>query len=203
MKLKFKALALALLTGFFATSAYAANCSSPGKFIEALSGDVVKVIESSTSETGKEAQLTSLFKRNVNTSWMSKFVIGRKWKDLTPAQQTKFTSKYSDYLVASYVPTFKKYSGEKITVGSVKPMESEGDFMVNTTIERPSKESVIVNYRVRKDGSCYKIGDIVAEGISLLNAQRQDFSAVLSSKGFDGLIESLDKKINAPAVASN
>lgn len=194
-------LALGLCISF--SNAAAANCANPQKFVEGLSGDVIKVIESKSSEAGKEAQLTSLFKRNVNTNWMGKFVLGRNWKELTPAQQNKYLSKYSDYLVASYVPTFKKYSGEKITVGSVKQLEKDGEFVVHTTIARPEKESVIVNYRVKKEGACYKINDIVAEGISLLNAQRQDFSSVFSSKGFDGLMESLDRKINAPAVAAN
>lgn len=203
MTLNFKALAIALLTISFAGSAAATNCSAPDKFVESLSGEVVKVIESPASESSKEAQLTSVFRKNVNTAWMAKFVLGRNWKELTPAQQGKFTSKYSDYLVASYVPTFKKYSGEKITVTGTKPLEKDGEFMVATAIERSGKAAVLVNYRLRKEGGCYKVGDIVAEGISLLNAQRQDFSSVFSSKGFDGLIESLDAKIKAPAVASN
>jgi phospholipid transport system substrate-binding protein len=192
---------LAAMVAFTSVNAAAADCSSPEKYVQSLSNEVVAVIQGGAADSAKEAQLTNIFKRIVDTNWMGKFVLGRNWKSLTPDQQSTYLSKYSEYLVASYVPTFRRYSGEKINIGGSTNLEKEGEFNVNTTIARPGKESVVVNYRVRKDGSCYKVTDIVAEGISLINTQRQDFGAVFARKGYDGLIESLNRKIAAPATA--
>lgn len=199
---KLLSLTLAAMIAFTSAKAEAADCSSPEKYIETLSSEVVSVIQGGGTDATKEAQLTTIFKRIVDTNWMGKFVLGRNWKTLTPEQQNAYLGKYSDYLVASYVPTFRKYSGEKINVAGATPLEKQGEFNVNTTIDRPGKESVIVNYRVRKEGTCYKVTDIVAEGISLINTQRQDFGAVFGRKGYDGLIDSLNRKIAAPNAAA-
>ncbi len=185
------------------SAANAADCSSPQKYVDSLSKEVVAVIQAGGTDSAKEAKLTGIFKNIVDTNWMGKFVLGRNWKSLTPDQQSIYLKKYADYLVASYVPTFRKYSGEKINVGAATALEKEGEYSVATTIERPGKESVAVNYRVRKEGGCYKVSDINAEGISLINTQRQDFGAVFSRKGYDGLIESLNRKIAAPAEATS
>lgn len=195
---KLHSLLLAAALALFTTAAQAGNCSAPDKYVESLSNDVINVIQNGGADAAKEAQLTALFKKTVDSNWMGKFVLGRGWTTLTPDQQKIYLGKYTDYLVASYVPTFRKYSGEKIAVQGTKALEKDGEFTVDTTIDRPGKEAVKVNYRLRKEGGCYKVTDIIAEGISLINTQRQDFGAVFSRKGYDGLIESLDRKIAQP-----
>lgn len=196
------AVSLALFTANANINASAADCSSPQKYVESLSNDVVNVIKSGAADKAKEDKLTGIFKSVVDSNWMGKFVMGRNWKGLTEDQQKTYLGKYSQYLIASYVPIFREYSGEKVAVNSAKSLEKEGDFMVDTLIDRPGKESVVVNYRVRKAGSCYKVTDILAEGISLINTQRQDFNAVFTRKGYDGLIDSLNAKIAAPQAAA-
>lgn len=192
--------AFAASIAVFSTNSLAADCSAPDKYVGSLSGEVVKVIEGTAADSAKEAQLTAIFKKTVDANFMGKFVLGRNWNTLTPEQQKIYLGKYSEYLVASYVPTFRRYSGEKINVLSSKPMEKAGEFSVATSIERDAKQPVLVTYRIRKEGGCYKVTDIVAEGISLINTQRQDFGAVFSRKGYDGLIESLNRKIEAGAA---
>jgi phospholipid transport system substrate-binding protein len=197
-----KKFALALILSLFAASANAADCSSPENYVSSLSSQVINIAGSKVSDKAKEAQLTSLFKSVVNTSWMGKFVLGRNWNTITPAQQNKYIAVYGNYLAASYVPIFKKYNGEKIEVKGSKPSEREGEFLVSSVIVR-TNDKIPVNYRIKKIGSCYKVNDIIAEGISLLNTQRQDFSAVFAAKGYDGLMEALTKKAEVPVVAAN
>ena len=200
---KFSTIALAAIIVFASANAKAADCSSPEKYVSSLSDEVVTVIQNGGDDAAKEAKLTKIFKNIVDTSWMGKFVLGRNWKTLTPDQQKTYLTKYADYLVASYIPTFRKYSGEKVNILSSAKLEQPDEFNVATTIERPGKEGVSVNYRVRKQAGCYKVADIVAEGISLINTQRQDFGAVFGRTGYDGLIQSLDRKIAAPSEVSS
>jgi phospholipid transport system substrate-binding protein len=68
--------------------------------------------------------------------------------------------------------------------------------LLESSIIRPGKPSIRVDWRIEKGGQGYKILDIVAEGTSLAIAQRADYTAVLqqSSGQFDGLIKALRDK---------
>jgi phospholipid transport system substrate-binding protein len=52
-----------------------------------------------------------------------------------------------------------------------------------------------VEYRIKETNSGYKIRDIIAEGISLLNTERTEFSSALNSKDIYALNDLLRTKI--------
>ncbi|PIR34473.1 MAG: hypothetical protein COV36_00690 [Alphaproteobacteria bacterium CG11_big_fil_rev_8_21_14_0_20_44_7] len=178
-----------------ASLAIKASCESPEQYVEDISNDVINIIKDTTlTEEKKSRDLSSLFKAYVDTKWMGKFALGKNWRNITPDEQKRYLSAYETYLLNSYIPIFKEYSGEEIQVIASKPLARENEHMIQTNIKRPAKADVKVNYRIRKTNSCYKIQDIVAEGVSLINTQRQDFSSVYNRDGISVLIESLESK---------
>jgi len=172
--------------------ASAIECADPKAFVESVRDSVLAVIKSPASDTEKQTQLDKAFRDTADTEWMSKFVLGRNYSKLTPEQQAEYSKVYTDFLSASYVQRFREYNGDVITVNSVKP--NNEDFNVDTTINRPGKAAINVNYRVHKSGNCFKVIDVVAEGVSLISTQRQDFTAAFGQRGYDGLIEVLKTK---------
>lgn len=44
----------------------------------------------------------------------------------------------------------------------------------------------------------YRIGDIITEGISVLNSQQSEFNGVISSREIDALITELKQKLEKP-----
>jgi len=175
-----------------ATPAIAADCSDPKAFVTSVKDDVLAILSSQSSDDEKRSKLDADFRQVADTEWMSKFVMGRNYSKLTPEQQNEYAGVYADYLSASYVEKFRQYNGETITINSVKQVND--DTNVDTTINRKDKAPVDVTYRIRKGASCLKVADIVAEGVSLINTQRQDFASVFNSQGYDGLIQVLKNK---------
>lgn len=174
------------------SSAHALDCSEPKAYVDSVKTDVLNVLSSQDSDAQKQAKLDSTFRQVADIDFMAKFVLGRNYSQLTPEQQAQYSKVYADYLTASYVQRFREYNGETVVVNAVKPVNN--DFVVDTTINRPSKAPVDVSYRLRKEGGCFKISDIVAEGVSLINTQRQDFNSAFGQRGFDGLIQLLKDK---------
>lgn len=172
--------------------AHAYDCSEPKNYVTSVRDTVLDVINGQGSDADKHAKLDSIFRETADTQWMSKFVLGRNYAKLTPEQQTEYAGVYTDYLSASYVDRFRQYNGEEITVTGVKPVND--DFNVDTTIKRQGKAPVNVTYRIRKASECFKVGDIVAEGVSLINTQRQDFASAFNGRGYDGLVQLLKDK---------
>ena len=76
-------------------------------------------------------------------------------------------------------------------------------FIVNMEILRPSGQPPIkVDYLVHKINSNkedpYRIGDIITEGISILNSQQAEFHSVISSRGIESLIDELNNRMQVP-----
>ena len=68
---------------------------------------------------------------------------------------------------------------------------------------RPSGPPIDAEWRVRVIHGEYRIIDITIEGVSMAVTKRSEFSAVIQSKGIDGLIAALRVRANKmPATAS-
>ncbi|PIR37347.1 MAG: hypothetical protein COV35_09640 [Alphaproteobacteria bacterium CG11_big_fil_rev_8_21_14_0_20_39_49] len=175
-----------------------AKASTEGakQFIKEVSGKAIELIKSNdTNELIKEQQLSKLFEDSVDTDWISKFVIGKYWRDASDAQKTVYLELHRQFLINSYVPKFKNYTNQQILFKNTFD-EGSNEFLVETEIVQEDGTAVKVDYRVRKiDNAEYKIFDVIAEGISLINTQRSEFASILSRKGVDYLIKKLKTKV--------
>jgi phospholipid transport system substrate-binding protein len=171
---------------------------TPKEFTENVANEAVKIIESKKTEDEKEKSLIALFKQNVDTDWMARFTMGKYFRQATPEQQSKFKELYRDFVIYSYIPKFRAYSGEKIDVNQViKDEQSEEFYTVKTNLKTDKSKTgtVLVDYKLRKIGDSFKIVDIIGEGISLISTQRSDFATPLSEQGIDAFLEKLSVKV--------
>ena len=75
---------------------------------------------------------------------------------------------------------------------------------MHTRIGRPSGPPLECDWRVRQRDGKLRIIDVMVEGVSMAVTQRSEFSAVIKSRGFDGLLSALRARTNKiSAVASN
>ena len=178
------------------TNRFAAQ--TPKEFAESVADKVVAIIEAPKSEEAREADLVNLFKQNVDSDYMGRFAMGKYFRQATPAQQKKYLSLYRDYVIYSYIPKFRLYAGEKMTVNQTIQDDAEL-FTVKTTLKttKSATGSVLVDYKLKKAGGTYKIVDVIGEGISLITTQRSDFSAPLSDKGIEWFVGRLEEKVIA------
>jgi phospholipid transport system substrate-binding protein len=184
------------LTVFAPLASNADNSNNPKEFIEGISNQVVSIITSKKSDDAKQNELIAMFKQNVDTDFMGRFAMGKFFRQATPEQQKKFLSLYRDYVIYLYIPRFKQYSGEKIDVTQVIK-DADDLFTVKSSLktDKSSTGSVLVDYKVKKNGKGFKIIDIIGEGISLITTQRSDFATPLQERGVDDFIARLSAKV--------
>ena len=63
-------------------------------------------------------------------------------------------------------------------------------------ISKKDKQEIKIDWRVFKLKDKLVIRDLVIEGLSLAKTQREEFNSIITSKGFDGLITSLNDFIS-------
>lgn len=167
------------------------------EFIEELGREVIQIVANNSEDLNrKTAELSSLFFQTIDVKWIGKFAMGRYYKELSPEQQIKYDSLFSQYLLNSYLPYFMKYTQETMQIVNVSN-HSANEYLVQTEIIRINKEAFKVQYMVRfNENGSYSIFDIIVEGVSLINTKRSEFNSIISSSRVDNLIALLQKKIN-------
>jgi phospholipid transport system substrate-binding protein len=170
------------------------------KELKAYVQDIVQksyeiVNNKSLSSQQKREKSSNLIKSHLHLDWMAKYSLGRHKKAIPEAKIQEFIKVYSLFVVKAYADIASNYKGEKAIIKNIKQIDDEL-FIVNSEFVKPGAQSPIkVDYLVHKiEGKKqdpYLVGDIITEGISILNSQQAEFNSVISSHGIDWLIEDL------------
>jgi phospholipid transport system substrate-binding protein len=190
---------------------YANNPEDAKTFVQSTSARVESLLKQRKPSKETENKLNAIFLEVADVDWIGKFVIGKYWQSLDERQKIDYLQNYKKYLLASYVPLFKNYNGQKVAIRGIKKL-SDDQYVVVTEIksadanyddyDRPNPDSdqqgqsYKVEYRIKYDGGNFKMRDIVAEGVSMLATQRSEFASILNNSGYNALIEKLAEKGN-------
>ncbi len=122
--------------------------------------------------------------------------VGAFWSSLPPAQQQTLLQVFRNYTVANYVANFHSYKGRVIRVApTTRAVGNEQ--VVTTTITKPGRDALRIDYVMRNEASGWKIVDVLLDGtISRVAVQRSDFASLVSAGDASRLIALLKKKIS-------
>lgn len=196
MKILLSAVFSLLISFALLSNSYASEEENIQSFLQNVTDSSLAIIKSDEAdESKKEEGLTVLFLDSVDTRYVGRYVLGKYWKSLNEDKQQHYLDLYTKFVISSYVPKFREYSGEKVAIDSVTK-DGKG-YLVKSRVIREPAANISVDYKVYKKNGKYQIYDIIAEGISLSITQRSDFSSMISRKSLDYFLERLEKKVNS------
>ena len=164
-------------------------------FVKQLGDDALRLLvsDATTDETRRET-LRDLLRRGFDLKTIGRAVLGPHWKQADAEQQARYLAAFEEFIVTTYSVRLKDYAGETFEVLNERPIDDK-DTLVLTKINRPNREPLRVDYRVRRRDADLRIVDVLVEGVSMLTSQRQEFSSVVQRKGVDGLIADLEQRV--------
>ncbi|MEJ2684133.1 MAG: ABC transporter substrate-binding protein [Candidatus Sulfobium sp.] len=123
---------------------------------------------------------------------MAKRSLGIYWRKRTPQERDEFVPLYKDLLNRTYMRKVERYTNEKI----IYTDESiQGDYaVVRTRVETNTGTQIPLEYRLMKKDGKWVVYDVVIEGVSLVNNYRSQFSQIIRSDSYAGLVKRLKKK---------
>ena len=186
-----------LLSSFLvvASQGFAAAPTEPVAQLEPLVDRVISVLNEQKGGGDPEATMDKLMviaEEGFDIREMSKRVIGKKWRNLTPEQRDEFTGLFTELLKYVYVSQFGLYSGQTIEYGRQRIKGNRAQ--VDTAVV-DSEMKIPVSYIMKLNGDKWQIYDVVAEGISLVRNYHEQFQSILRRDGFEGLTEKLEQRI--------
>lgn len=193
--------AFALLFTCFATQAKQVdNKQPPAQFVQALADQTLSVVKNdSAAQAGDRQAINKLVDQYVlpyvNFEKTTRLATGRSWRDATPTQREQLVNAFKNTLIRTYSGALANV--DKLSAISVSPFRGDAnaaDVVVRSTITQSNGPAVGVDYRMENTPAGWKIYDLNVEGIWLIQNYRNQFAQLISEKGIDGLIETLNNQ---------
>ncbi|MEO8602709.1 MAG: ABC transporter substrate-binding protein [bacterium] len=182
--------AMLVAVSLFATVAARGDDAAAAAVIEGFDAALLSVMKDAKAlgYQGRYDRLAPVLQRTFDFEFMSRFVIGTGWQDLTPADQQRWTAAFTQATIATYAGRFTGWGGEQFKMLGQEAAPQDTLF-VKTMVDRPDAEDVELTYRMRKTDAGWRVVDVYQKGtVSELALRRSEYSAVLKRDGFEKLL---------------
>jgi len=137
----------------------------------------------------------------VQIKYAGALVLGRYYKDATPAQRDAYFSAFGDYLAQAYGQALALYHGQTYQIAPEQPLGNATIIAIRVTItDTNGQPPVRLDFQWRKNSRTgeWQAYDMIAEGVSMITTKQNEWGDVLRQKGIDGLTERLKAYANEP-----
>ncbi|HEX6439234.1 MAG TPA: ABC transporter substrate-binding protein [Candidatus Binatia bacterium] len=173
------------------------QAGAPTEEIRTAIDQGVQILKSAKLDNSKQrAQVIDQLREIVYTRFdfeeMAKRSLGSHWRRLNPTQQKEFVTAFTDLLETTYADKIDLYEGQQVEYTGETIDKNYAE--VNTKVIGKNRESYSVDYRLHQAGGKWRIYDVVAENISLVNNYRSQFNRIVVNSSFEELIKRIKQK---------
>jgi phospholipid transport system substrate-binding protein len=191
-------LGLLIYAIFLVGALYAAKTGPATEAVRQTIDQVLAILEdpelkSPDRAAERRAKLEEVIGQRFDYKEMGKRTLASHWKKMDSSQQEEFVTLFQSFLSNSYAGNIDGYSGQKIEY--VKERH-KGNFAEVQTRVVSSKGELPLDYRLLNKNGDYRVYDVVIDGISLVKNYRGQFSRIIKTSSYDGLIAKLRIKTN-------
>lgn len=112
--------------------------------------------------------------------------LGPNWRRLTPEQRKEFVATFTALLEKTYADQIDLYEGQQVVFSGEN---IDGNYaQVESKIIDKNGQNYSVVYRLHRVDGKWRIYDVVAENISVVNNYRSQFNRVIARSSFEELL---------------
>jgi len=172
---------------------------APDEQVRNVTNEVLAIVRNDKSiQAGDTNKVLALVDEKVLPHFdfrrMTSLAVGRDWRSASPEQQERLIAAFRTLLVRTYSNALTQYRNQTIEVKPLRNYSGEKTVRVSTEVRQPGAQPVLLDYSLGQSDQGWKIFDVTVAGVSLVTNYRSSFSEEISTKGIDGLIDSLEAK---------
>lgn len=177
-----------------------AAVKSPQELIEDTSNQVTTALRENKAELqADKSKLYGLVHEIVlphfDFDLMSRWVLGKYWRQATPEQRRQFINEFRTLLVRSYAGALLEYADEDIVFPPAPEVAEDAEkATVRSVVEPRGQASIPINYSLRRRDGAWKVYDVKVDGISLVINYRSTFANQIRDEGIDAVISDLEQR---------
>jgi len=149
-------------------------------------------LKPSAKTTERRDQLKQILYARFDFTEMARRALGANWRRRTPQEQEEFVRLFTDILERAYADIIEGYTNEKIIYFNERVDGTYAD--VGSKILTSKGEEYSIYYKAHLVSNEWKVYDVVAENISLVNNYRSQFNRVIANSSYEELIRRLRDK---------
>ena len=148
--------------------------------------------------------IKSEFNRSFDADYAARLVLGVHGRGAAAADVADFAAAMADSLTARYGSSLLDFNTRlTVKVKSEAPLPGGRGMRVTTQMLRAGKDPIPVDYLLRNVGGNWKVFDVMIEGISYVQAFKNQFAAPLAQKSIRQVAADLRAgKLQASGTAS-
>jgi phospholipid transport system substrate-binding protein len=174
----------------------AAQDSAAAAFVQDNGQRILSLAPQAQGSAAVRQQLLDLVNQVLDVNGVARFALGPYVRQATPDQLNRYLQLFHQVISNGVTARLASYSGASFTIGR---SEARGeDTLVQSTITRPGSPPADVDWLVGPSGSQLKILDVIAEGTSLRQTERSDYTSYLQSHGgnIDALLTAIQGQLS-------
>lgn len=168
----------------------------PDVMVKTTVDEVLSVIKQTKDKRALHDLAEKKVLPNFDFQAMTRLAVGRPWREANPAQKKALENAFRSLLVSTYTTALSQSSSSNQTV-EIKPVRlnpDDTDVTVKTLVKEAGRQPIMIDYRMAKTASGWKVYDVVVENLSLVTNYRGSFNSEIGRSGIDGLIKTLEEK---------
>jgi len=197
MKISIKSLMLALVMACYMPMQLLASEDSPKVVVESTVQAIIDVLEAradkATITDADREGIRQVVAGKFDYREMSRRSVGKPWKKMTAEKQVEFTELFRQVLEYSYGNQLAGYHGQKV-VFEKADFKKDKARVKGAIID--NNKTIPMEYRLHQTPTGWQVYDIKIEGVSMIITFRKDFKSIIKKKNIDGLMATLQQKID-------
>jgi phospholipid transport system substrate-binding protein len=156
--------------------------------------DEAKIIlnDKSLNKDSRLKKLNDLSSKYLDLDALANYTLGDYREKATNSERENFNKLFREYFIKNISSKLNDFADQDLKVINSKKI-NENNIIVSTKIfSKKDAQEIAVEWRIFTKDSKLLARDLVVEGLSLARTQKEEFSSIIASKGFVGLISALE-----------
>jgi phospholipid transport system substrate-binding protein len=190
---------LAIVLAFALSTPSVAGGLPPDALVRRVTADVLDAIgrEKESHQVDRASAIAIAEEKilpHVDFVVVTQLAVGKSWRIATPTQQAALVKEFRTLLVRTYATALEGLRGQRVEEDPVRMSAGDVEVRVRNRYLKSRTPPVPIDYLMHKTPDCWKVYDIVVEGVSLVLTYRTNFEEEVRRGGIDGLVARLEQK---------
>jgi phospholipid transport system substrate-binding protein len=156
--------------------------------------DEAKIIfnDKSLNKDSRLKKLNDLSSKYLDLDALAGYTLGDYREKATNSERENFNKLFREYFVKNISSKLNDFADQDLKIIDSKKI-NENNIIVSTKVfSKKDAQEIAVEWRIYIKDSKLLARDLVVEGLSLARTQKEEFSSIIASKGFVGVITALE-----------
>lgn len=199
---------MAIMAALFVIQAFATDSPSPYVLMNQTADKLFNTIKTNQAKIKKDPNsLRDIVRQDlmpyVHVNYAGSLVLGTHFKSTTPEQREKFFQAFGKFIEQSYAQVLTMYQDQDIQIEKEKPLGNKTIVSIRVNIiQKNNQPPIKLDFKWRKNSKsgAWQAYDMAAEGISMVETKKNEWSGILRQQGIDALTAQINASANVPVT---